>query len=167
MESYGITWGGGCVSKSRGEMGWVVEKERPNYYSTESEVTFSTQTWLKMSLFVFFICPIWKGIGVLPQQGKWIDQKCLVVARSSSIPRFLKSVTIWPKRQQSFGWNIVNTSKQHTPKLPSSLYHIRFRVERGRKNFLTDLEEITFFTSWWLNQPIWKNILVKWDHFPR
>ena len=52
MESHGV---GGCVSKSRGEMGWVVAKERPNYYSTESEVTFSTPTWLKMSLFVFFI----------------------------------------------------------------------------------------------------------------
>ena len=22
-------------------------------------------------------------------------------------------------------------------------------------------------TGWWLNQPIWKNMLVKFDHFPK
>ena len=67
----------------------------------------------------------------------------------------------WNRKIQPSGWSwLLNLSHPSYAGLFGSL---KTRLWTSR---IKDLEQFHTFTSWWLNQPIWK-IFVKLDHFPK
>ena len=85
----------------------------------------------------------------------------------------LKDISLYIEECQLFLASWCETTLTVLPPSPSwlvlitKLKHKAVRLTWISQKVMVHKSVITYLSAWWLNQPIWKNMLVKLDHLPQ